>query len=143
MNRQWILVGAILGGAAVGLGALGAHWLEGYLQAWHVEDNTLIARRMDNWRTAATYQMHHALALVLVGLLGSIRPSRWFTIAGWCFLVGILFFAGLLYALVLSEIRVLGAIVPIGGVSFMLGWAALGLGGCCWSNVTSESNAGS
>ena len=131
MQRHWILAGAILAALAVGLGAFGAHGLEGYLSGKHGDDLDLATKRLRDWKTAALYQMHHAIGLILVGLLAQHRKSRWLGIAGYCFLVGITLFSGLLYVLVLTEVRILGAIVPIGGVSFILGWIALGMGGCC------------
>jgi len=70
--------------------------------------------------------MYHALALVAVGLLAVARPaSRALDLAGWAFFAGTLLFSGSLYALALSEARWLGAITPFGGVSFLVGWAAL------------------
>ncbi|MDG1872327.1 MAG: DUF423 domain-containing protein [Mariniblastus sp.] len=134
MQRHWIFLGAIFAGLAVGLGAFGAHGLEDFLKDRHAEAPELFLRRMDNWGTAALYQMHHALGLIAVGLIALSRPSKWLNVAGWCFFAGILFFSGSLYALVLTEIKVLGAITPLGGVSFILGWIALATGGCCLSD---------
>ena len=129
--QNWVFLGAILAAVAVGLGAFGAHGLDGILAERHNGDPELLARRIDNWETAALYQMHHSVGLILVGLVAFVRPGKWLTIAGWCFLIGILVFSGMLYALVLTEVRVLGAIVPIGGVAYLLGWLALAMGGCC------------
>ena len=131
MQRHWIFIGAISAAIAVGLGAFGAHGLEGLLADRHGDDVELIARRFDNWKTAALYQMHHSIGLILVGIVAMFRESKWLSFAAWSMLVGIILFSGLLYVLVLTEVRVLGAIVPIGGVSFILGWIALALGGCC------------
>ena len=131
MQRYWIFAGAILAALAVGLGAFGAHGLEGFLSDKHGDDLELAAKRLGDWKTAALYQMHHAIGLILVGLVLLHRNSLWLNIAGWCFLIGIGFFSGLLYVLVLTEVRILGAIVPIGGVSFILGWLSLATGGCC------------
>ena len=121
----------MLAALAVGSGALGAHGLVGFLMEKHGSDADLVARRLDNWSTGALYQMHHSIGIILVGIVALVRESKWLNIAGWCFLVGIILFSGLLYALVLTETRILGAIVPIGGVSFILGWIALAMGGCC------------
>ena len=131
VSQNWIFLGAVSAALAVGLGAFGAHGLDGVLSERHSADPDLLARRMDNWKTAALYQMHHSIGLILVGLVSLVRPRKWLTIAGWCFLVGILLFSVLLYALVLSEVRVLGAIVPLGGIAFIVGWVALAIGGCC------------
>lgn len=94
-------------------------------------DLDLAAKRLGDWKTGALYQMHHALGMILVGIIMLHRKSAWLSVAGWCFLVGVAFFSGLLYLLVLTETRILGAFVPIGGVGFILGWIALAIGGCC------------
>ncbi len=135
MTRYWICLGAILAALAVGLGAFGAHGLDEILSERHRDDPELLARRMDNWKTAALYQMHHSIGLILVGLVALVRPGKWLAVAGWCFILGILVFSGLLYALVVTEVRVLGAVVPIGGIAYIVGWIALAMGGCCLSPV--------
>jgi uncharacterized membrane protein YgdD (TMEM256/DUF423 family) len=131
MQRHWIFAGAILAALAVGLGAFGAHGLDGFLLEKHGDDLELVTKRIGDWKTAALYQMHHAIGMILIGVVLLHRKSQWLNVSGWCFLVGIAFFSGLLYVLVLTEIRILGAIVPIGGVSFIAGWVALAMGGCC------------
>ncbi|MBI3171075.1 MAG: DUF423 domain-containing protein, partial [Hydrocarboniphaga effusa] len=50
---------------------------------------------------------------------GALQP------AGLCFAAGVLLFSGSLYALSLSGVRVLGAVTPVGGVLFLVGWALL------------------
>lgn len=115
-GATWLRLGAILGGLAVAGGAFAAHGLEKQLDE----------RGLALFETAARYQMYHALALVAVGLLaGAGRSGRASDVAGWCFLLGVLLFSGSLYALALSGVRGLGAITPIGGVLFLVGWAAL------------------
>ena len=138
MQRHLIFIGAILAGLAVVTGAFGAHGLEGFLKERFASDHNLFLRRMDNWSTAALYQMHHAIGMIFVGIVCMFRKSKWLTVAGISFLIGILLFSGSLYALVLSEVRVLGAITPLGGVSFIVGWVALAAGGCCMSNNLTE-----
>jgi uncharacterized membrane protein YgdD (TMEM256/DUF423 family) len=115
-GRTWIAAGAIVGALGVTLGAFGAHGLDDYLTE---------TGQAANYETAVRYQMYHALALVLVGVLAERRSQRWLTIAVWCFLFGVLGFSGVLYALVFSQVRVLVAIVPIGGTLLIIGWAAL------------------
>lgn len=133
MQRNWIFAGAILAALAVGFGAFGAHGIDAILSDKYGGDPELLARRMDNWKTAALYQMNHSIGLILVGLVTLARPGKWLNVAGWCFLTGILLFSGLLYVLVLTDVRILGAIVPIGGVAYIVGWLALAMGGCCLS----------
>ncbi len=108
---------------AVGLGAFGAHGLERPLQQWYPES---AARKLDTWNTAVEYQMYHAIGLLIVGCFAE-RRFRFLRAAAFCFVAGILVFSGLLYALVLSDVKILGAIVPIGGVSMIAGWLLLGL----------------
>jgi uncharacterized membrane protein YgdD (TMEM256/DUF423 family) len=127
-TRIWLLIGAIFGGLAVALGAMGAHWLESQLKE---PDGTLspaAQRSLAIWETAVRYQMYHALALLAVGLLAQRSESLAFRIAGWAMTIGVLIFSGCLYALVLSGQKWLGAIVPIGGVLMLVGWGLLAVG---------------
>jgi len=102
------------------LGAFGAHALAARLS----ESNLAV------WQTAVTYQLTHALALLLVGVL--VRQSgsgnAALGIAGWGFLIGVVLFSGSLYLLALGGPRVLGPITPVGGVAFIVGWVALLVG---------------
>ena len=123
--RTWIIVGAVFAALAVGTGAFGAHGLKGRLQASGHLDTDEVARRLNSYEIAVRYQMYHALALVLVGLLALQWSSSWLHAAGGCFTAGILIFSGLLYALALGGPKILGAIVPIGGLAFIIGWLAL------------------
>ena len=101
-------ISAFLGFLAVLLGAFGAHGLEGILK----ENN-----RVETWHTAVFYHFVHTLMLVILALRTPFHKGAW-----WSFLVGILIFSGTLYALSLTNIKWLGAITPIGGLSFMVGW---------------------
>jgi uncharacterized membrane protein YgdD (TMEM256/DUF423 family) len=124
--RFCLVAGCLLGGLAVAAGAFGAHGLKATLAA---------TGQAENWETACRYCAYHALALVATGLLAAaLRPATGMTwAAGWCFLAGTLVFSGCLAALALSGVKILGAIVPIGGVLLIVGWvllaiAAAGLG---------------
>ena len=119
---RWIAVGAICGLLAVGFGAFGAHGLEDHFAKLTETDPALAVKRLGNWRTAAQYHMHHSLAIVAAGLLMQSRGGRLAGFAAACFTIGIVIFSGCLYTLVLTEVRVLGAVVPLGGLSFMAGW---------------------
>lgn len=113
---RWSLVaGCLLGGIAVAAGAFGAHGLKATLAA---------TGQAENWETACRYGMYHALALVAVGLFaGMERPvGGALPAAGGCFLLGTLVFSGCLAALALSGLKILGAIVPIGGLFLIAGW---------------------
>lgn len=79
-----------------------------------------------NFQTGVQYQMYHALALVLVALcMVKLGDDKRLVRAGWCFLSGIILFSGSLYVLALSGITWLGAVTPLGGISFLLGWGLL------------------
>lgn len=115
---RWMLVaGALLALLAVAAGAFAAHGLR----------NTLDAYLLGIFETAARYQMYHALAIFGVGILASQErlPPRWLILAAVAFCTGILLFSGSLYALAIGAPRWLGAITPVGGMLFMLGWLAI------------------
>lgn len=116
--KFFIIAGAINGFLSVALGAFGAHLLEG-----RVADKYLAT-----WETAVQYQMFHALALVAIGILMSSKlwgPVSQLNTAGYLILAGIVIFSGSLYVLSLTGISILGAITPIGGVAFLIGWIML------------------
>jgi len=115
MDRTFALAGAVFALIAVALGAFGAHALESRVEPADLEI----------WRTAVRYQMWHALALLLLAALHARWPGGGADVAGWAWIVGILVFSGSLYALVGTGIRGLGAITPIGGLAFLIGWIAL------------------
>jgi uncharacterized membrane protein YgdD (TMEM256/DUF423 family) len=71
--------------------------------------------------------MYHALALLALGVMMTRLEGRAVVVAGWSFTAGILIFSGSLYALALSGVTMLGAITPIGGVAFLIGWIALAI----------------
>lgn len=120
--NHWIALGALLAAAGVLFGAFGAHGLDGWLarQQW---DGDALLKRKEWFETAARYHLIHALAIVLVGLVA--QRTSGVNPAGWVFCVGIALFSGLLYAMALTGMRWLGAIVPVGGVAFVLGWLLL------------------
>ena len=115
MANIWLSAGAISGFLSVAIGAFGAHGLKGILDAY----SSAI------FETAVQYQMAHSLGLLSIGVLQGSYPQRNFKLIGWCFLLGIILFSGSLYVLAVSEIKWLGAITPIGGMAFLIGWGAL------------------
>jgi uncharacterized membrane protein YgdD (TMEM256/DUF423 family) len=125
--KQILLCGAVFGALGVSLGAFGAHWLTGAVQGWGLDADEQ-ARRLETWEVAVRYQLYHALALLIVGLLGLRNASRSLAAAGGLFLIGVTIFSGCLYALVLSGVKILGAIVPIGGACLIAGWVLLAIG---------------
>ena len=136
-DRQWLVSGVLLAGLAVATGAFAAHGLEKSLTTMYPAAETRVIggltvpasyKYLQDFKTAAEYQMTHALALIVVGLLmRQVGPGRALTVAGWSFLLGIVLFSGSLYVLVLSGVRAWGAVTPIGGVLFLIGWGSLAL----------------
>ncbi len=119
MDRLFFVLGSLSAGSAVALGAFGAHALKARLSP-----DMLAA-----YETGVRYQMFHALALMAVAWAGTRWPnSAAITASGWLFVAGTLLFSGSLYALSLSGVRGLGAVTPIGGLAWLLGWAALAWG---------------
>lgn len=108
-----VLVG-LAGASAVLLGAFGAHALR----------DALDVRGSELWHTAVSYHFWHALALAIAAMVATGRPRR---IAIPAFAIGIVVFCGSLYALALGAPRWFGAITPLGGVAFIVGWIALGV----------------
>lgn len=110
--RQLIIVGAIGMSLSVMLGAFGAHALK----------EVLSEKMLANWQTGVHYQMVHALGILFLAVLVSKFDVKQFKQAAWLMVVGILFFSGSLYVMALTGATILGAITPIGGVLFILGW---------------------
>jgi uncharacterized membrane protein YgdD (TMEM256/DUF423 family) len=117
MERVFFSLGALSAMLSVAAGAFGAHALRSRLGA----DSLAV------FETAARYQMFHALGLFAAAWAASRWPGAWPTRSGWLFMVGTVLFSGSLYALALSGVRWLGAIAPLGGVAFLLGWLCLAL----------------
>lgn len=117
MARTFLLIGSLAGALGVALGAFGAHGLRGRLSP----DMLAV------FETGVRYQMYHALAILLVSVLMARLDGWLIHAAGWSFAIGIVLFSGSLYLLAVTGIRVLGAIAPLGGVAFILGWAFLAI----------------
>ncbi|MCY8972363.1 DUF423 domain-containing protein [Bacillus atrophaeus] len=111
--KLFLILGAINALVAVGLGAFGAHGLEGkipdkYLQVWH---------------TGVQYHMYHALGLLAVAFLADkLSGVGSVTAAGWLMFAGIVLFSGSLYILSVTQVSILGPITPLGGVAFIVSW---------------------
>ena len=119
MTKIFIAFAAILGGLSVAAGAFASHILK----------EKITDRALEIFQTGAQYQMYHALALLLVALLLSQAQSSQMslTASGFAFITGIFIFSGSLYALSLTSIKWLGAIAPIGGLAFLIGWGCLAI----------------
>ena len=117
MDRTFFIMGSIVSGLAVALGAFGAHGLK----------NLVAPEMIDTWEKAVRYQMYHALGILLLAWAVTHWPpqANLLTVGGWLFLAGVMLFSGSLYILVLSGIKWLGAITPLGGVAFVAGWLCM------------------
>jgi len=120
MDRFALLAAGVMGFLSVALGAFGAHGLKAKLAP--LADG---AQRLDWWALGAHYQIVHALALGLVAWIATRTTSASVTVATWGFLVGCVLFSGSLYVMALTGIRWLGAVTPLGGVGFLVGWAGV------------------
>ncbi|WP_243357986.1 DUF423 domain-containing protein [Fundidesulfovibrio terrae] len=112
MPRIFFAIGSIFAFISVGAGALGSHALKG----------KLTPDLLPIFEIGVRYQMHHALALIGVGLACAKWPSTLMTASGWLFIVGTVFFSGSIYQHCLTGTRWLEMITPIGGSLLMLGW---------------------
>jgi uncharacterized membrane protein YgdD (TMEM256/DUF423 family) len=114
-GEAWLIVaGGMASLLAVAAGAFGRHLLE----------SRLTPHALDIFDTGARYQMYHGLALLLVASLAP-RLGGNATKIGRFFLAGIIIFSGSLYALALTGIKILGAVTPLGGICFWIGWILL------------------
>jgi uncharacterized membrane protein YgdD (TMEM256/DUF423 family) len=116
MERTFFLIGSVLGFLGVVFGAFGAHALR----------SRLSPDMLAVFETGVRYQMYHAFAILIVAVamarLGETHLLAW---AGWSFLAGVVLFSGSLYALTLTGVGTLGAITPVGGLLFLLGWGCM------------------
>jgi uncharacterized membrane protein YgdD (TMEM256/DUF423 family) len=118
MHKGFLLVAAIFGFLGVALGAFGAHGLR----------NRLSPEMLAVFEVGVRYQMYHVFALLSVAAaIGHFGPVRLLMLAGWAFIAGTLIFSGSLYALALTGTGMFGAITPIGGLAFLIGWACLAI----------------
>jgi uncharacterized membrane protein YgdD (TMEM256/DUF423 family) len=116
VDRTFLLIGAVFGFLGVTLGAFAAHGLR----------NRLSPDMLGVFETGVRYQMYHVFALLIVSAaIGQIGNARLLVLAGWFFFAGILLFSGSLYALALTGTGILGAITPVGGLLFLIGWGCL------------------
>ncbi len=119
MGANFLILGGLLAGLSVVLGAFGAHALK----------SRLSAERLANFETGARYQMYHSLALLATGLAENQFAMRgWMQAAGILFLIGIGLFSGSLYLLSVTDRRWFGAITPFGGLAWIAGWSCLVIG---------------
>lgn len=124
MQKIYLVIGILLAGLAVGLGAFGAHGLKKVVSAEDVA----------TYQTGVQYQMYHALALILVGILSDKIYNGYLTYAGVLFTAGIILFSGSLYLIVsfhaMNKLipKMVGILTPIGGAMFILAWICMLVG---------------
>ncbi len=129
MSKKWLVTGFLFAVVAIILGAFGAHGLKSFLEIGKID-----AQGLMSFDTAARYQMYHAFALIVCGVLAKLfGESRFIQVAGILFVVGIIFFSGSLYLLSTRNITgiswsFLGPITPLGGLCFIAGWLVLAIG---------------
>lgn len=116
MSKIFLISGSILAGLGVAIGAFGAHAFKAVLEA---------NNRLGTFETGVKYQFYHALALIFLGLVMQKFDDKLFSLAGYSFIAGTLVFSGSLYILSLSGISKWGAVTPIGGLAYILGWTFL------------------
>ncbi|CAM2971855.1 DUF423 domain-containing protein [Paenibacillus sediminis] len=113
MQRRYIQIGAVMAMLSVAIGAFGAHILKSHISS----------EMMEVYHTGVQYHMIHAIGIILIALAaGQWGESRKLLWAARLLFVGIILFSGSLYVLSISGVRILGAITPLGGVSFIAGW---------------------
>ncbi|MFF2091958.1 DUF423 domain-containing protein [Paenibacillus sp. NPDC058174] len=116
MLKKYFAVGAFGAALAVALGAFGAHGLK----------EVLSDRLLTIFETGVRYHMYHSLGLMLVALLADrLGESKLLRTGANLLIAGVVIFSGSLYALALSDVSVLGAITPVGGVAFLSGWGCI------------------
>jgi uncharacterized membrane protein YgdD (TMEM256/DUF423 family) len=115
VDKTFLLIGALAGFLAVALGAFGAHALRARLSP----------EMLAVFETGVRYQMYHALAIILAGLIAARFDGWLIRAAGWSFTAGIVLFSGSLYALAITGTTMFGAITPLGGLAFLIGWGLL------------------
>jgi uncharacterized membrane protein YgdD (TMEM256/DUF423 family) len=112
--RTFLILAGVCGFLGVALGAFGAHALR----------RRVPPDRLDTFETGVRYLLIHALALAGTAWLVSLGAGIAAEVAGWSFVAGIVLFSGSLFVLTLTGNRSWGAVTPIGGLAFLLGWAA-------------------
>jgi uncharacterized membrane protein YgdD (TMEM256/DUF423 family) len=131
MTRHWrrfLLISAgIFGATGVMAGAFASHGLSALVEP----------RLVAVFEIGARYQLVHAVAiLALAAMAQHPEAGRWAVWSALSFTFGILVFSGSLYLRVLADLPVLGAITPVGGLGFILGWAGVMVAG--WRSVDGE-----
>ncbi len=135
-GKNWLIAAGLLGSLGVAIGAFGAHGLEGWLEGSGLDAATT-QRRLSQMDTAVRYHLIHAAALLALAAISPQFPSRWVRVAGWLFVVGVILFSGSLYVLIATNQPKWGAVTPLGGLAWIVGWLLIAMCGflCSRENV--------
>jgi uncharacterized membrane protein YgdD (TMEM256/DUF423 family) len=124
MHKGYLKTAAILGALSVALGAFAAHTLK----------QNISVNALEIFETAVKYQFYHVFALLIAGIIYKEFPNKFVNWSGKLFIAGIILFSGSLYlltavkAVLLAGYSWIGAITPLGGLCFILGWIFLFIG---------------
>lgn len=123
--KIFVVIGSLSAFLGVALGAFGAHGLK----------TKVTPEMLTVWQTGVQYHLVHAVGLLLIGILCQLMPeASLIRNAGWLILAGTCLFSGSLYVMVLSDIRALGMITPLGGIAFLVGWFMVAV--AAWQQAT-------
>jgi uncharacterized membrane protein YgdD (TMEM256/DUF423 family) len=123
--KIFVIVGSLSAFLGVALGAFGAHGLK----------TKITPDMLTVWQTGVQYHLIHALGLILIGILCHLMPDAALArTAGWLLVAGSILFSGSLYVMVLTGVRALGMVTPLGGVAFLAGWLLLAV--AAWRHVS-------
>jgi uncharacterized membrane protein YgdD (TMEM256/DUF423 family) len=126
-GSYWMMIGALLAGSGVALGAYHAHGMQAWLEAQPLAADE-VSHRLENAATAVRYQMYHAVGLMIIGLSLHRATSKLLQAAGWLLLLGTLLFSGGLLLFVFTGTFLHWSIVPSGGLLLIVGWVTAAIG---------------
>jgi len=120
-SRTFLVIAGVVGALGIVIGAFGAHALPSISKNLSEAE---IQERTDWLETGSRYHMYHATALLVLALAVTERPKL-LLVAAFAWLIGVIVFSGCLYAMAVTGVRMLGAIVPVGGLAFIVGWVSI------------------
>ncbi|MGL1886645.1 MAG: DUF423 domain-containing protein [Reichenbachiella sp.] len=118
MEKVFFITASFLGALAVTIGAFGAHGLRKLLS----ENNTLSV-----FQTGVHYHFYHTFLLIAIAFLIKFYPHTLLNYAGYATIAGIILFSGSLYILAITNVKIWGAVTPVGGLALIIGWILVGV----------------